>query len=64
MKEFTDRMFAPIVGVVTSLISWEAFASFLISLLVAFAGGFLAHAGKLCCTRIFKSKKQNEEIDE
>ena len=52
-----------------SFISWEAFSSFLeaatsfiISLVVAFVGGYLAHYGKeMAKVRIERRRKRNEK---
>jgi len=58
MKEITDRILAPVIGFVTSFLSWEAFSSFIISLAVAFLGGFLAHFGRHLARRYTEKRKE------
>jgi len=42
MKRFTE----PVIGIITSLLTFEVWANLMISLLVAFLGGVLGFLGK------------------
>ena len=55
------RLFEPIAGAITGLISYEAFTDFMLSLAIAFATGAFAYLGKWACAKCvqFFSKKKN-----
>lgn len=55
------RLFEPIAGSITGLITWAAFTDFMLSLLIAFATGAFAYLGKWACAKCvqFFSKKRN-----
>ena len=62
MRELIDKLTAPTIGFVSSFITWEAFSSYSISLIVAFIGGFLAQYGKeLARAKAEKRRQKNEE---
>jgi len=63
MKDVAERLLAFTVGAVGSFISWEALNDMIVSLVVAFAGGLLAHLGKMLAQAITakcRSKKNRK----
>jgi hypothetical protein len=55
------RLFEPIAGAITGLISWTAFTDVLVSISIAFATGAFAYLGKWVAAKAvqFFSKKKN-----
>jgi len=55
------RLFEPIAGAITGLISYSAFTDFVLSLSIAFATGAFAYLGKWVAAKAvqFFSKKKN-----
>ena len=55
-----DRTFAPIIGFVTSLVSFEIWQNILLSFIIAFVGGVAAWLARKLCDYVnlkFKSRK-------
>lgn len=63
MKELATKALSPAVGVISTIASWEIWQSIIVSLVLAFVGGFLAHCGKLLAQRtIEKRKEKSNEV--
>lgn len=61
MNELTDRAFIPFLGFISSFaISWDAFASFMASLIIAFLGGFAAYLGKELARKLVERRKSKK----
>ncbi len=45
-----DKTFTPIVGIITSLISWEVWQNIFLSFLLAFVGGVAAFIARKICS--------------
>jgi hypothetical protein len=54
MRDNLTKAFSPILGVVVSVTTFEIWQNIVISLVVAFCGGFLAFVGQSLAKKILK----------
>jgi hypothetical protein len=57
------RFFESMVGFCAAFISMETMQNIIVSLVVAFFGGILAHLGKMLCMKLFNRKLKGDEPD-
>ena len=61
MEEFFNKVREPIIGMLLSVASWELWQNVIISLVIAFVGGFLAAAGRQLYRDYHERRKKRKE---
>jgi len=56
------KLFEPFIGLLISLISWEAWKQFLISMALAFIGGAMAYLGKWIAAKIVQHLAHKKNV--
>jgi nucleoside recognition membrane protein YjiH len=59
MEQF-NKIREPIIGMILSFTSWEIWQNIIISLVIAFLGGFLAAAGKQLYRNYYERRKKKK----